>query len=90
MQSWGDIGWAALFDSCNFALSGRHEAALELLPRIKESPMLRRPAVLHDMYCFRQYADEPVYLDVVNEQEARRAALRARLPATLAELGVSL
>jgi tetratricopeptide (TPR) repeat protein len=90
VPSWGDIGWQALFDSCNFAILGQHEKALEILPRIKESPMLRRPALLHDMYCFEQYQEEPVYLDVVKEQEARREALRTRLPATLAEVGVSL
>lgn len=88
--SWGEMGWRAIFDSCNLAIRGRHEEALELLPRIKESPRLRRPAVIRDMYCFEQYAEEPVYLDVLDDQEARRAALRARLPATLADLGVSL
>ncbi len=90
VESWGDIGWVALFSSCNLAMAGRHEEALELLPRIKESPMLRRPALIWDFHCFDQYAEEPAYLDVLNDQEARRAALRARLPETLAELGVSL
>jgi tetratricopeptide (TPR) repeat protein len=90
IQSWGDIGWVAIFDSCSLAIRGHHDEALELLQRIKESAILRRPALLHDMYCFKQYQEEPVYLDVVNEQEARRAALRARLPATLAELEVAL
>jgi TolB-like protein/Flp pilus assembly protein TadD len=90
IQSWGDIGWAALYDSCNLALVGRHEEALALLPRIKESPMLRRPAIIRDMYCFKQYQEEAVYLDVLQDQEARRGALRERLPRTLAELGVSL
>ena len=52
--------------------------------------MLRRPALLGDMFCFEQLQDEPIYQDVVNEQEARRAALRERLPETLYELGVSL
>jgi TolB-like protein len=89
IESWGDVGWAALFDSCNLALGGRHEEALELLPRIKESPMLRRPAVIRDMYCFDPYQEEPVYLDVIEDQEARRAALRERLPDTLKEVGVS-
>ena len=64
--------------------------ALALLPRIKESPMLRRPAIIRDMYCFKQYQEEPVYREVIQDQEARRAALRERLPQTLAELGVSL
>ena len=90
VQRWGEIGWVALFGSCDLAILGRHEEALRLLRRIKESPRLRRPAILRDMYCFGQYAEEPAYLDVVNDQEARRAALRVRLPTTLAELGVSL
>jgi TolB-like protein len=90
VQRWGDIGWIALFGSCDLLLNGRHEEALELLSRVKESPMLRRPALLGDMFCFEQLQDEPIYQDVVNEQEARRAALRERLPETLYELGVSL
>ena len=89
-QSWGDVGWASLFDSCNLALAGRHEEALALLPRIKESPMLRRPAVIHDMYCFKQYREEPAYMDILQDLEARRAKLRERLPTTLDALGVSL
>ena len=89
IQSWGDVGWAAMFDSCSLALAGRHEEALALMPRIKESSMLRRPAVIRDLYCFQQYQDEPVYRDVLEDQEARRAALRARLPKTLADVGVS-
>ena len=90
MPWWGEIGWRALFRSCNFAILGRHKEALELLPRIKESPRLRRAAYLRDSWCFRQYAEDPVYQDVLQDQEVRRAALRARLPATLAEHGVSL
>lgn len=89
VQSWGDIGWVALFDSCNLSNRGLHDEALDLLPRVKESPMLRRPALLHDMYCFAHYQEEQVYLDVIQDQEQRRARLRARLPDTLAELGVS-
>jgi TolB-like protein/cytochrome c-type biogenesis protein CcmH/NrfG len=86
---WGEIGWRAMFESCNLSLTGRHEEALQHLQRIKESPRLRRPAVLRDMYCFRSFEQEPKYLDVLNDQESRRSALRARLPTTLAELGVA-
>ena len=42
------------------------------------------------MLCFKRYADEPVYQAVVEHFNARRAALRERLPLTLAEFGVSL
>jgi tetratricopeptide (TPR) repeat protein len=87
---WGDPGWVALFSSCNDAVLGMRQKALDKLPQIKESPRLRRDAYLRDFECFRQLADEPVYQDVVNEQDSRRAALRRRLPATLAEFDVSL
>ena len=87
---WGDAGWVALFDACNRSVLGNTDAAIEILPRIKESPRLRRDAYLRDFECFKRLADEPVYRDVVNEQDARRASLRTRLPGTLAEFGVSL
>ncbi len=87
---WGDIGWAGLYRACSLALLGRHEIALEVLPRIKESVQIQRDAMLRDSWCFQQYKDEAVYQDVLADQDARREALRKRLPATLAEFGVSL
>lgn len=87
---WGDIGWIALYRSCNYAVRGQDEEALELLPRISESRRLTPLSVLRDSWCFEKYAENPVYLGVVREQEERRAALREKLPDTLAELGVKL
>ena len=87
---WGDIGWIGLNRGCGLAILGRHEEALQQLVRVKESPRLRREPLLRDSFCFRQYADNPFYLDVLRDQEERRAALRARLPATLSEFGVTL
>ncbi len=86
----GDIGWVALYGSCKFAVLGKHESALELLLRIKESARLAPMPVLRDAWCFKEYADNPVYQDVVRDQEERRAGLRSKLPTTLAELGVKL
>ncbi len=86
----GDIGWVAVFHSCNLAILGRHGEALELLPRLKESRRLRYKPALRDARCFQQYAEEPVYLNVLEDQEERRARLRKKLPATLAEFGVEL
>ncbi len=86
----GDIGWVAMYRSCVLTVQGRREEALELLPRIKESPRLRRQAILRDSWCMRQYAEEPAYLDVLQDQDERQARLREKLPATLAEFGVSL
>jgi TolB-like protein/Flp pilus assembly protein TadD len=87
---WGDIGWLALHRSCNRAILGRYDDALQLLVRVKESPRLLWDPVIRDSYCFQQFADEPAYQDVLRDQEARRAALRERLPSTLAEFGVKL
>ena len=87
---WGDIGWVAVLRSCNFSMLGRHEEALDLLPRLKESLRLRYHALLRDSWCFKPYTEDPVYLDVLRDQEQRRARLRKKLPATLAEFGVEL
>ena len=87
---WGDVGWVALHRSCMLAILGRHEDALELLPRMNESARLSDDATLRDSWCFQQYADEPVYLEVLRDQEERRARLSEKLPGTLADLGVSL
>lgn len=86
---WGDIGWIALYRSCNYAILGQHEKALQLLPRIKESARLRRFPVLRDSWCFRQYAENTVYLNIVNDLQTRQAELRSKLPATLAAIGIS-
>ncbi len=87
---WGDVGWIGLYRACNYSVLGKHEEALEFLPLIKDSVRLRREPELRDSWCFRRYQDEPAYQDVLRDQEARRAELRARLPATLKSFGVSL
>ena len=66
------------------------QRALEVLPLIKDSPRLRPDPYMRDYHCWRELEDDPVYLDVVKDQDDRRAALRERLPATLTELGVRL
>ena len=38
---WGDIGWLAPHRSCDQAILGRYDDALQLLVRLKESPRLR-------------------------------------------------
>ena len=86
----GDIGWSALYESCNLAALGRDQEALQLLPRIKESRQLAPLPVLRDSWCFEKYVDDPVYQDVLHDQEQRRERLRKRLPITLRELGAEL
>ena len=87
---WGDIGWLALYRGCGLATLDQRDASLRLLARIKESRRLVWSPVIHDSHCFQGLLDEPVYQDVLEDQEQRRAALRQRLPATLAEFGVKL
>ncbi|NIP19337.1 MAG: hypothetical protein GWM87_15140 [Xanthomonadales bacterium] len=86
----GDIGWLATWRACGLAILDRHEEALQMLPRVKESAWLARQPAIRDSWCFGGYAEEPAYLDVLREQEERRARLREKLPATLAEFGVEL
>jgi TolB-like protein/tetratricopeptide (TPR) repeat protein len=87
---WGDIGWLALYRGCGLAILDRYDEALQLLMRVKESRRLLWSPVIRDSHCFRQFADEPAYQDILRDQEERRARLRERLPATLAEFGVTL
>jgi hypothetical protein len=85
------IDWMTLaFGAGELATMGRHEEALQWFSRIKDSPRLPWDPVLRDVPAFQAYADEPVYVETLQAIEERRAALRARLPATLAEFGVSL
>lgn len=87
---WGEIGWIGLFKSCFAVQMGQHEEALAILPLIKKSPRLRRAPLLYDSWCMQQLAEEPVYLDVLRDQEDRKARLREKLPTTLSEIGVGL
>ena len=87
---WGDIGWIGFYRSCNFSILGNDEMALQWLSRIKESPRLRPDPYLRDSWCFKRFADHPVYQDVLEHQDQQRAGYRKRLPATLKEFGASL
>ncbi|MEO1204444.1 MAG: tetratricopeptide repeat protein, partial [Pseudomonadota bacterium] len=75
--------WIQLYVACPLAVIGRHDEALDRLERIADSPRLPWSFLVRDSHCFRQYAREPRYLAIVDTIEARRAALRARVPATL-------
>ena len=51
---------------------------------------LRAEPTLRDQACLKRFADDPAYLAMVRDFDERRAILRDRLPATLAQYGVSL
>jgi TolB-like protein/tetratricopeptide (TPR) repeat protein len=82
--------WVETYMACALAVLGRDAEALHELELIQRSPRLAPASVLSDMLCFKPFADEPVYRAVVEHFQARRAALRERLPATLAGFGLSL
>ena len=86
---YGDPRVIGIYRACTRAIIGRHDEALEVLQLMKESPRLYPLSMLHDCWCLQQYKDEPVYQDALNERLERRAALREKLPDTLAEFGLS-
>jgi TolB-like protein/Tfp pilus assembly protein PilF len=87
---WGDIYWQALYKGCNLGILHRDDEALQLLARMKETSRLPWNPELRDQYCLKRYADEPVYQDILDHFDQRRAALRERLPATLEKFDVEL
>jgi hypothetical protein len=60
------------------------------LRRAQKSPRLAWDPWLKDFPCFARFADDPVYQATIRHFDERRAQLRERLPATLAEFGVEL
>ncbi len=82
--------WPATYTACALAVLGRDHEALQKLEQARQSSRLPWDPVLKDSLCFQAYADEPRYQETVRHFDARRAALRERLPATLAEFGVTL
>jgi TolB-like protein/tetratricopeptide (TPR) repeat protein len=82
--------WQDANGACAMSVLEFHAEALARLERIRNSPRLPWDPVLKDAVCFRRYADEPVYQETIRHLDARRAALRERLPDTLAEFGVEL
>jgi tetratricopeptide (TPR) repeat protein len=89
-HSVSDYYWVPLYLSCSLAVEGRDEEALSEIARISRSPRLPWETLIRDMPCFRRYAEEPAYLEMLQDFADRRKSIRARLPATLAEYGVSL
>lgn len=82
--------WAAVYMACARAIEGRDDEALDQLARTRTSLRLPWSPMLHDAPCFAGYADEPLYLAVLDWAAERRAQLRERLPVTLAEYNVAL
>jgi len=82
--------WRKILVACAYSVLGSRAEVLELLVQIQHSPRLTIVQVLKDSVCFEAYADVSEYKETLRLLDARKKALRERLPATLAEFGVSL
>jgi len=82
--------WIETYTACCLAVIGRDAEAIDKLEQTLRSHRLAPEFVLKDSPCFEAYADDPRYQAVVEHFEQRRAAIRKRLPATLARFGVTL
>jgi TolB-like protein/Tfp pilus assembly protein PilF len=82
--------WNKTYGACGLAILERDEAALRGLDSVRDSPRLPWLPVIRDSYCFQRYAESDVYRSLLQHVEEKQLAARERLPATLAEFGVSL
>jgi TolB-like protein/tetratricopeptide (TPR) repeat protein len=82
--------WLTITKACELAVLGDDEGTRNSLKRAQKGLHLVWDPVLKDAPCFGRFADDPVYKATVRYFDDRRAMLRERLPATLAEFGVEL
>ncbi len=82
--------WNSLNYACKHAILGNDDEVNGHLQRALESDVLAWDPMLKDQYCFKRFANDPAYQALVKHFDERRALLRERLPATLADYGVSL
>jgi len=82
--------WWNLLNACQMAILGSDDRTRDQLERVQKGKHLAWEPVLKDSPCFDRFQDDPVYQATVAHFDERRAMLRARLPTTLAEFGVSL
>ncbi len=77
--------WSNLYLSCSLSILDQDAESLEVIERLVDAPGLPWYPVLKDSLCFQKFVEEPRFLAVVHSIEGRMAALRARLPDTLAD-----
>jgi tetratricopeptide (TPR) repeat protein len=82
--------WVSLLNACENAILGEDAEVYRRLQKALEGTQLVWDPLLKDTACLKRLHDDPAYLAVVKHFEDRRAILRARLPITLAQYGVSL
>ncbi|MGI9264457.1 MAG: winged helix-turn-helix domain-containing protein [Gammaproteobacteria bacterium] len=79
---------ASLSDACMLSALGDDDEALEQLESLPDMNTIAWLPWLMDHTCFQKFVDEPRYQAVVTAIEARLAAIRERLPQTLAKQGL--
>ncbi|MDH3902900.1 MAG: hypothetical protein OES90_06730, partial [Xanthomonadales bacterium] len=77
--------WVNTYRACSLVILGRDEQALQHLEAIRESPRPAWDPVIRDSTCFQRFKDNPVYQETLRQMDQRRADLRKKLPATLAQ-----
>jgi len=82
--------WIIINRACPLAVSGHEDLALDLVVSVADSPRLPWESHIRDMRCFQRFKGNPRYQEMLATVDRRRKALLQRLPATLAEFGVSL
>jgi len=82
--------WWNIGNACNAAVLEQDDKARGLLERAQRGRRLPWDPILKDSPCFDRFPDDPVYRATVRHFDELRAAVRERLPATLAEYGVQL
>jgi len=75
---------------CLNAILGDDEEVYRRFERAKEGKNLAWEPMLKDVACFERFESDPKYLEMVRHFDELRAMLRARLPTTLAQYGVTL
>lgn len=82
--------WVAILVGCQYAIVGDDAEVYRRLETALRGKHLVWDPVLKDAACFERFQDDPAYLAAVQHFDDLRSLLRGRLPATLAQYGVSL
>jgi TolB-like protein/tetratricopeptide (TPR) repeat protein len=82
--------WVTVAGACDMAILGRDDEVRHYLREALKSRNLVWDPWLKDVPCFDRFKDDPDYQEAVRHFDELRVGLRERLPATLAEFGVSL
>jgi TolB-like protein/Tfp pilus assembly protein PilF len=75
-------------EACALSILDRDEESLAVFEKLQDVPAIPRTPWVKDHTCFRKFQNEPRYRAVVSALDARLAAIRERLPATLEQYGL--